>query len=77
MANLTIKVDDRVLRRARIKALQEGTSVNQVLAEHLERFAGEDLREKGWRTFLDGAQSTQAASSANGRDWTRDELYQR
>jgi plasmid stability protein len=33
MTNLTITVDDEVLKRARIKALEQGTSVNAVLRE--------------------------------------------
>ncbi len=39
MANLTITVDEEVLRRARARALEQGTSVNAILAEHLARFA--------------------------------------
>ena len=38
--NLTITVDDQVLKRARLRALQEGTSVNAVLRECLEAYAG-------------------------------------
>jgi plasmid stability protein len=38
--NLTIAVDDEVLRRARIRALEQGTSVNAVLREFLESYAG-------------------------------------
>jgi hypothetical protein len=76
MANLTIKVDDETLRRARIKALQEGTSVSRVLADYLEHFVEGDLQETGWAAFLARARSTTAASE-HGRDWTRDELYRR
>lgn len=35
MANLTITVNPETLKRARIKAIQEGTSVNRVLGEYL------------------------------------------
>ncbi len=35
MANLTITVDEETLRRARIRAIQEGTSVNHYLAQQL------------------------------------------
>ena len=41
--NLTIVVDDEVLRRARIRALEQGTSVNAVLREFLESYAGSDI----------------------------------
>lgn len=76
MSNLTIKVDDALLRRARIKALQEGTSVSRVLSDYLERFAGEDPLNAGWRAFIDGAQSTTSATEG-GRDWSREDLYGR
>ena len=39
MANLTIAVDDDVLRRARVRAAEQGTSVNAVLREELVRYA--------------------------------------
>lgn len=45
MANLTITVDEEVLRNARIRALQQGTSVNAVLAERLRRYAGQEERQ--------------------------------
>jgi ABC-type uncharacterized transport system YnjBCD ATPase subunit len=38
MANLTIAVDDELLREARIKAVQQGTSVNEICREAIERF---------------------------------------
>ena len=42
MANLTIVVDDGVLRRARKKAIDQGTSVNAVVGAYLEQYAGPD-----------------------------------
>ena len=40
MANLTITVDEGTLKRARIQALEEDTSVNADLREYLEEYAG-------------------------------------
>ena len=40
MANLTIVVDDGTLKKARMRALEEDTSVNAVLREYLEEYAG-------------------------------------
>lgn len=40
MANLTITVDPETLKRARIRAIEEGTSVNRVLGHHLRAYAG-------------------------------------
>lgn len=39
MANLTITVDEATLKRARLRALEEDTSVNRVLAAYLEEYA--------------------------------------
>lgn len=42
MANLTIAIDDELLRAARIKAVTEGTSVNEVCRQAIERYARVD-----------------------------------
>ena len=39
MSNLTVVIDDDLLRTARIKALQQGTSVNEICRQAIERFA--------------------------------------
>lgn len=39
MANLTITLDDELLRRARMRALEQDTSVNALLRDYLEAFA--------------------------------------
>jgi plasmid stability protein len=73
MTNVTLSVDDQVLRRARIRALQQGTSVNALIRDYLERIAGESPAAAGIAEFLDIAAQARAASG--GRSWTRDELY--
>jgi hypothetical protein len=76
VANLTIKIDDDLLRRARIKALQEGTSVNRVVADYLRRFADQTTRTEAWRAFVDSARAS-TSRSPSGRDWSRDDIYRR
>jgi len=41
MSNLTLTIDDDVLRRARIRALEQGTSVNALVREYLTDFVGD------------------------------------
>lgn len=74
MANLTLTIDDDVLRKARTRAAAEGTSVNAVVRRQIESYAGvgED-RRRAVMTILDLARTTQAGSG--GRTWTRDDLY--
>jgi plasmid stability protein len=77
MANLTLSIDDDTLRRARIRALQEGTSVNAVVRDYLERFADEHERAlEGRRRVLEIARSSSAGTVGAGRTWKRDEAYE-
>lgn len=77
MANLTITVDDELLKRARIRALERNTSVNALLREYLEAFVGEDSRAAALRRFVALARAAKSGSGPEGRTWTRDELYER
>jgi hypothetical protein len=73
---LTISVDEELLERARLRALLEGTSVNAVLRDYLERYAGMKAeREKAAQASL--RLSQEAASRHEGPRWTRDDLYER
>jgi hypothetical protein len=77
MANLTITVDEQTLKRARMRALEEDTSVNAVLREYLEEYAGrrQERREAG-RRLLELAESSGMSSEGKGLPG-RDELYDR
>jgi hypothetical protein len=39
MANLTLSIDDKVLQAARVRAVKEGTSVNEICRKAIENFA--------------------------------------
>lgn len=75
MANLTLTVDDHVLRRARIRALEQGTSVNAVVRDYLAGFAGEEPSRAAIDRFLATARSSRASSGTGGRQWTREGIY--
>ena len=76
MANLTITVDDEVLKRARLRATEQGTSVNSIVREYLEQYAGSrSAQEQALAKLL--ALSEQARSKRGRRTWTRDELHDR
>jgi plasmid stability protein len=71
-------LDDETLKRARIRALEEGTSVNAVLRAFLEDYTGgSDHRRAAGDAFLRISEEYEAGSGPEGRTWSRDELYER
>jgi len=75
VANLTITVDDDLLRAARVRAVEQGTSVNAVLRQELIRFAGPGAGTSAISEFLAIARSAPGSSGPDGRGWTREELH--
>jgi plasmid stability protein len=77
MTNLTLTVDEETLRRARIRALEMGTSVNALVREYLRQVAGRSTAAEGIAEFFAAIQGAKAGSGSEGRSWNRDELYDR
>ncbi len=77
MANLTIAIDDEVLRKARIRALEQGTSVNALLRNYLITFVAEDHVHAIVNGIIEHAETCDAGSGAGGRRWNREELHER
>ena len=76
MANLTIAVPDEVLKSARKRAFEQGTSVNAVLRDYLGQFAGvTSARQSAAQRILD--LSKKARSGRGTGKWTRDDLHER
>ena len=76
MANLTITVNDDSLKKARIRALQEGTSVNALLKEYLDSYSGVKRVQQDAAARILMA-SRKSKSRRGGRNWSRDELHER
>jgi plasmid stability protein len=77
MSNLTITLDDELLRRARIRALAQGTSVNALLRAYLEGYVGDDGRSEARRRIVELAKRARSGSGPGGRRWSRDEIHER
>jgi plasmid stability protein len=73
--NLTITVDGEVLRRARIRALEQGTSVNAIVREFLDSYAGAEEEQEARSRLAELARASPASSGEAGRGWTREDLY--
>lgn len=77
MTNLTITVNEQTLKRARIRALEEGTSVNAVLRDYLETYAGVRREQlEAVRRIIESSRESTSGSGPGGRTWTREDLYE-
>jgi hypothetical protein len=85
VASLTISVPDDLLRRARLRAVRDGTSVHSVLRAGLARYVDDDAEaglaevcdaEVGdaWDQFLALALDRPRYSPEARRTWRRDDL---
>ena len=73
--NLTLQLDDDVIRRARIVAVKRGTSVSALVARELEGLVAQDARYEEARGRAE--ELMQGAARRGGRSWRRDELHDR
>jgi hypothetical protein len=72
--NLTITVDAETLRRAQVRAVQRGESVNAVLAEALRRYA-DDTRPGDVFAAIEAVADAHGPGTESGeRTGTRDDL---
>jgi len=74
VANLTLTIDDELLKRARVLALERGTSVNALVREFLERLAHHDAELESIADGIDAI--ADAAPARRGTRWTREDLYE-
>ena len=76
MTNLTIAIDEAIVRQARVRAIQEGTSVSAKVREFLAGYAmGEQAQQDAAQAFIDAARVSQA--NASGTRWSREDAHQR
>jgi hypothetical protein len=73
--NVTLSVDEEVLARVRELAARQGTSLNQIIREHLAELAGKRTPEE----IVHEVEQlwAQDQGDSGGRRWTRDELHER
>jgi plasmid stability protein len=91
MANLTISVDDRIIKLARVRAIEQGTSLSAKVREFLQHYVSQPdaqlqlQREKGAAQLIQAIEAATAqtksgavprARAVKGRLSLREELYQ-
>jgi len=76
MANITLKINDELLTKARQLASQKQTSINAIVKQRLEEFVSRDLSRE---TTLDGIEAFYRKTNARvgKKTWTRDEIHAR
>ncbi len=77
MANLTLAIDDELLKRARRRALERGTSVNALLRDYLQAFADQGGADDARSTLLSLSTAVDSGSGSAGRTWTREIAHER
>ena len=73
--NITLSVDERLVRRARKRANAMGKSLNQLVREYLERLAGTDDAERDVAELRQLSQ--ESPGRARGWQFSRAELHER
>jgi hypothetical protein len=75
MANLTLAVDDALLKQARGAALRENTSVNAVVREFLTRYV--DARSRRLEALARFEAVAASSQSSSEGPWSREALHER
>ena len=73
--NVTVQLDDEVIRAAKVLAAKRGTSVSGLVAAELGWLVAEDEQyEEAWRR---ARKAMDDAAGRGGRRWEREELHER
>ena len=72
MRNITLSADEKLIERARLRALQGKTSLNVAFREWLARYAGPASAEDDYQRLM-----KQLAKVDAGRRFSRDEMNAR
>jgi hypothetical protein len=76
MTNLTLAIEEDLLREARRLAVERNTSVNQLVREYLaELVSQQDRRQQAWERIE--RRMRERTAVIGPRTWTRDDLHAR
>ena len=74
--NLTLTIEEELLRTARKLALDRNTSVNQLVREYLEQLVSEDSRQQSAHRWI-SEHFDNCPVEVGPVTWNRDELHER
>ena len=70
--NITLSADEHLIEKARLKAQQNNTSLNQVFQQWLFQYVQDQHSSLKYETLMKNLNQVEA-----GKKWTRDELNER
>ena len=76
MRNLTLAIEDEVLEAARKLAFENGTTVNQLVRDHLAGLVARKDQRRAAAERLERAMREESVE-ISPRTWTREDLYER
>ncbi|MBK7657836.1 MAG: hypothetical protein IPJ28_01235 [Betaproteobacteria bacterium] len=77
MANVTLSIDESLLQAARVRAIKEGTSVNEICRRAIEVYARrQDDRLARYRELLARVDAAPAMKGKRLGKESREELYE-
>ena len=76
MKNLTLRIDEKLLDKARRIGIEQGKSVNSLIRDYLENYVQTHDRQEKARKEL-ARLCRESKASSGGVKWTREELYDR
>ena len=76
MTNITLKIDDELLRKARELALNKKTSINAIVKAKIEEFVSKDQSRDAALKGLD-AFFRRSNARVGRKTWTRDDIHER
>jgi predicted transcriptional regulator len=76
MANITLKIEDELLEKARRLAFRKKTSINAIVKQRLDEFVSGDLNRDATLRGLD-AFYKRSKARVGKRTWTKDEIHER
>lgn len=71
--NLTLSIDEEILKNARAAAQSKGTSVNEMVREYLQQFSTQEDIERSIAQF----HKTSGLGDRDSWKFDREELYER
>lgn len=66
----------RGFKRTRIHALEQGTSMNEVVPDFLDPYAGAEDDSRALRRFVEVGEGSGAGAGEAARGWSREDLYE-